>query len=124
VEIPQMLIDEEWYAFEDHRNAELEQAKLPLEDYLKQSNKTAEALEKEERALIEERIKTSMVFREIQKQEAIEPTEKEIQTNIAHLKLRYKDRSEEWLRQTAEAVIIQEKIFAILGLPLAVGLQA
>lgn len=118
VEIPELLVDEEWYAFEERRNAELEAAKLTLEDYLKQTNKAEKDLEKEERALIIERIKTSMVFREIQKKENIEPSEKEIQTNIAYLKLRYPDRDEPWLRQTAEALLIQEKIFALLGLPM------
>ena len=118
VELPEMLLDEEWYAFEERRNAQLEESNLKLEDYLKQSGKTEKELEADERKLITERIKTSLVFREIQKVEAIEPSEKEIQTNIAYLKLRYKDRSEAWLRETAEALIIQEKIFALLGLPM------
>jgi FKBP-type peptidyl-prolyl cis-trans isomerase (trigger factor) len=63
-------------------------------------------------------LKTSMVFREIQKAENITAPEKEVQTNIAYLKLQYKDRSEAWLRESAEALIIQEKIFALLGLAL------
>lgn len=118
VEIPELLLDEEWYAFEERRNAQLEEAKISLEDYLKQTKKTEKDLEKEERALISERVKTSMVFREIQKVENIEPAEREIQTNIAYLKLRYPDRDESWLRQTSEALLIQEKIFALLGLPI------
>jgi FKBP-type peptidyl-prolyl cis-trans isomerase (trigger factor) len=116
VEIPDMLIDEEWYAFEERRNEQLEEAKLSLEDYLKQMKKSAKDLEKEERELIATRIKTSMVFRAIQQAEKIEPGEREVQTNIAYLKMQYKDRSEAWLRETAEALIIQEKIFALLGL--------
>jgi FKBP-type peptidyl-prolyl cis-trans isomerase (trigger factor) len=118
-EIPAMLIDEEYYAFEEERDEELKKAGLSLEEYLKQTKKDAKEFEKEQRSLIEERIKTSVVFREIQKQENIAPSEKEIQTNIAYLKLRYPDRSERWLRETAEAVIVQEKIFSVLGLPLA-----
>lgn len=118
VELPEMLLDEEWYAFEERRNAQLAESNLTLEDYLKQSGKTEKELEADERKLIAERIKTSLVFREIQKVEAITPTEKEVQTNIAYLKLRYKDQSEAWLRETAEALIIQEKIFALLGLPM------
>ena len=118
VQIPELLLDEEWYGFEEQRNTQLEAAKLSLEDYVKQNNKTKEELEKQERSLIEERIKTSMVFREIKKAENITAPEKEIQTNIAHLKLRYPDRDEAWLRDTAEALIIQEKIFTLLGLPI------
>ncbi len=119
VEIPEMLVDEEWYAFEERRNAELENAKISLDDYLKQIKKSAADLEKEERELIATRIKTSMVFRAIQQAEKIEPSEREVQTNIAYLKMKYKDRSEAWLRETAEALIIQEKIFALLGLSMA-----
>ncbi|HVO29040.1 MAG TPA: hypothetical protein VMT81_03605, partial [Candidatus Paceibacterota bacterium] len=118
VEIPGLLLDEEWYAFEERRNAQLEEAKLSLEDYLKQAKKTEADLEKEERALIGERIKTTLVFREIQKAENIEPGERDIQTNIARLKLQYPDRTEAWLRETSEALLIQEKIFALLGLPM------
>jgi FKBP-type peptidyl-prolyl cis-trans isomerase (trigger factor) len=119
VAMPKMLIDQEWSAFEDRRNEELAEAKLSLADYLKATNKTEAQLEKEERGLIEERMKTSMVFREIQKAENVTAPEKEIQTNIAYLKLRYPDRSEAWLRESAEALIIQEKIFALLGAPVA-----
>jgi len=118
VELPKLFLDEEWYAFEERRNAELEEAKLKLEDYLKQTNKTEASLEQEERTLISERTKTSMVFREVQRAENITAEEKEIQTNITYLKLRYPDRDEAWLRETAEAIIIQEKIFAMLGFPL------
>jgi FKBP-type peptidyl-prolyl cis-trans isomerase (trigger factor) len=118
VELPPLLINEEWYAFEERRNAQLEEAKLSLEDYLKQSNKTEKELEKDERGLITERLKTTLVFREIQKAENIAPSEKEIQTNIAQLKLSYPDRGEAWLRETSEALLVQEKIFALLGLPI------
>ncbi len=119
VELPKIFIDQEWYAFEERRNEQLEEAKLLLADYLKESGKTEEQLEREERALIEERAKTSMVFREIQKTENITADEKEIQTNIAYLKLRYPDRGEAWLRETAEALIVQEKIFTMLGMAIA-----
>lgn len=117
-EIPSLLIDEEWYAFEENRNAQLEEAKLSLADYLKQSGKTEQELEKTERDLIAERIKTSIVFREIQKAENITAPERDVQMNIAELKLRYPDRSEAWLRETSEALIMQEKIFSLLGLPI------
>lgn len=118
VELPQMFLDEEWYAFEERRNAELEEAGISLADYLKQIGKSEADLEKEERALIAERIKTSIVFREIQKTEHIEPGERDIQTSIAYLKLQYRDRSEAWLRETAEGLIVQDKIFALLELPI------
>jgi trigger factor len=118
MEIPPLLLDQEWYTFEERRNAELEEAGLALKDYLEQVKKTEKDLEQEERSLIEERLKTSLVFREIQKAENVTADEKEIQTNIAYLKLRYPDRNENSLRETAEAIIIQEKIFDLLGLPI------
>ena len=98
----------------EQRDAELERAGLTLEAYLKQVKKTEEELEKEERVLIEDQIKMSLVFAEMRKQENIKPEEKEVQIAIAELKHRYPDRSEASLRESAEATIVQKKVFDLL----------
>ena len=87
---------------------------MPLEEYLKQSGKTADELEKEERRIIEEDIKTSLVIQAIRTKESLAPEEKEVQINIAQLKLRYPDRDEVTLRRMAGALILQEKLFTLL----------
>ena len=114
IKIPPLLIDEEFYDFMERRDEELARAKLSLEEYLKQIKKTEKELEQEERKLIEDRIKMSLVLGEIRKKETIVASEDEMKKYIPSLKARYPDRSETDVRQTAEAYIIQEKLFEIL----------
>jgi FKBP-type peptidyl-prolyl cis-trans isomerase (trigger factor) len=114
VKVPHMIIEQEHYEFMHDRDEQLKRANLPLEEYLKQSGKTAEDLEKEERGIIEEDIKTSLVIQAIRTKEQLTPAERDIQLNIAQLKLRYPDRDEETLRRTAGALLLQEKLFAVL----------
>ena len=114
IEIPLLIIDEEFYDFIERRDEELKNAELSLEEYLKQMKKTEKELEKEERKLIEDRIKMSLVLGEIRKNEAIEANEEEIRIHLPPLKARYPDRNEHDLRHTAEAFIVQEKLFEIL----------
>ncbi|HUZ92847.1 MAG TPA: trigger factor, partial [Candidatus Paceibacterota bacterium] len=56
VRVPELLIDQEWRAFVEARDADLARAGLPLEEYLKQIKKDEKSLEKDERALIEKQI--------------------------------------------------------------------
>lgn len=114
VKVPAMLIEQEFRVFTEDRDRRIADAGLSMEEYLKRTKKTAEELEKEERALIEEDIKTSLVIREIKEKESLEPSEREIQIGVAHLKLRHPERDEASLRRSAEAQAIQEKLFAML----------
>jgi FKBP-type peptidyl-prolyl cis-trans isomerase (trigger factor) len=114
VKIPHMIVEQEHSEFMRDRDEQLAKANLPLEEYLKQSGKTVEELEKEERRIIEEDVKTSLVIQAIRTKEQLAPEERDIQLNIAQLKLRYPDRDEETLRRTAGALILQEKLFALL----------
>ncbi len=114
VKVPEMLVRQEFEGFIEERDRRIADAGLSLEEYLKQMKKTAEDLEKEERELIEEDIKTSLVIRTIKDKEALDPSEREVQIGIARLKLRHPEREEQSLRRTAEAQIIQEKLFAML----------
>jgi len=71
-------------------------------------------LEKDERALIEDDLRMSMVVQEIRKKENLSADDRDIHSLIAQLKLRYPERKEEELHRTAEAMIIQNKLFALL----------
>ncbi len=120
--IPAMIVEQEYGEFVHDRDEQLERAKMPLEAYLKESGKTAEAMEKEEREIIENDIKTSLVIQAIRTKENLAPEEREVQIQIAQLKLRYPDRDEATLRRTAQALVLQEKLFALLeGTPSAKG---
>ncbi len=114
VKIPPMIVEQEHSEFMRDRDEQLAKANLPLEEYLKQSGKTVEELEKDERRIIEEDIKTSLVIQAIRTKEQLAPEERDIQLNIAELKLRYPERDEATLRRTAGALLLQEKLFALL----------
>jgi FKBP-type peptidyl-prolyl cis-trans isomerase (trigger factor) len=118
LKIPATLVEQELYEFLRDRNEQLKTAGLSLEEYLKQTGKTAEILEKEERTLIEDDLRMSMVIQQIRKKENITADDRETHILIAQLKLRYPERTEEALHRTAEAMIIQNKLFALLeGIP-------
>lgn len=114
LKVPQLLVDQELYEFLADRDEQLKTAGLSLEEYLKQIGKTAEQLEKDERALIENDLRMSMVVQEIRKKEDLSADDRDIHSLMAQLKLRYPERKEEELHRTAEAMIVQNKLFALL----------
>jgi FKBP-type peptidyl-prolyl cis-trans isomerase (trigger factor) len=114
LKVPQLLVDQELYEFLIDRDEQLKTAGLSLEEYLKQIGKTAEQLEKDERALIEEDLRMSMVVQDMRKKENLSADDRDIHSLMAQLKLRYPERKEEELHRTAEAMIIQNKLFALL----------
>jgi FKBP-type peptidyl-prolyl cis-trans isomerase (trigger factor) len=114
ITVPELLIEQELFEFIGDRDEQLKTAGLTLEEYLKQSGKTAEQLEKDERKLIEDDLTMSLTVQAIRKKEALTADDRDIHILIAKLKLRYPERSEETLHRTAEAMIVQDKLFAIL----------
>ncbi len=114
INVPQLLVDQELYEFLADRDEQLKTAGLSLEEYLKQVGKTAEQLEKDERTLIEDDLRMSLVVQEIRKKENIVAEDRDIHILITQLKARYPERKEQELHRTAEAMIIQNKLFALL----------
>jgi FKBP-type peptidyl-prolyl cis-trans isomerase (trigger factor) len=114
IKVPQLLVDQELFEFLSDRDEQLKAAGLTLDEYLKQNGKTAELLEKEERKLIEDDLTMSLTVQEVRKKEAIAAEDRDIHILMEKLKLRYPERNEETLHRTAEAMIIQDKLFAIL----------
>jgi len=114
IKVPQLLVDQELFEFLADRDERLKAADLSLEEYLKQVGKTAEQLEKDERTLIEDDLRMSLVVQEIRKKENITAEDRDIHILITQLKARYPERTEQELHRTAEAMIIQNKLFAML----------
>lgn len=118
LKVPELLVEQELYEFLADRDEQLKTAGLSLEEYLKQTGKTAEQLEKDERALIEEDLRMSMVVQEIRRKENLSADDRDVHLLITQLKARYPERTESELHRTAEAMIIQNKLFAVLeGVP-------
>jgi FKBP-type peptidyl-prolyl cis-trans isomerase (trigger factor) len=114
VKHPQLLVDQELFEFLADRDEQLKTAGLSLNEYLKQVGKTAEQLTKDERVLIEDDLRMSLVVQEVRKKEAITADDRDVHILITQLKARYPERKEEELHRTAEAMIIQNKLFAVL----------
>ncbi len=114
VKVPALLVEQEFADFVAERNERLKAAGLSLEEYLKQSGKTAEQLDNEERKLIENDLATSLTVQAIRKKENIVADERDVQILIVQLKARYPERTDAELRRTAEALILQDKVFALL----------
>ena len=114
IKIPKLTLEQEFHAFKDDQVARLKEANLSLDDYLKEVKKTKEELESDERKMLEERIKISLILQEIREKEEITFDEKDVQINIMTLKRRYPDRKEDELRRTAEAISVQNQLFKLL----------
>lgn len=112
--VPQLLVEQELSEFLADRDEQLKAANLSLDEYLKQVGKTAEQLETDERALIEGDLRMSLVVQAIRKKEDINADDRDIHALISQLKLRYPERTESELHRTAEAMIVQNKLFAML----------
>ncbi len=112
--IPTILIDQELERFRVQRDANLKEADLSFDKYLKESGKTAESLAKEEAAFIEEQLKSQFVINRIQSTEGIVATDQEIAMNAEFLKFRHPDRSESYLHNMAETMILNRKTFDLL----------
>ena len=113
--IPKLLIEHEFDHFLEDRNTELENLGMRLDDYLKQIKKTEKELADEERAAIEARVRTSLVFQKIRNVENITASPREIADEMTILKRQHPNSDLETLRRTAEATIAQEKIFKLFA---------
>ena len=114
VKVPALLVEQEFEDFIAERDERLKAAGLSLEEYLKQSGKTAKHLDEEERKSIENDLATSLTVQAIRKKEDIVADERDVQILIMQLKARYPERTDAELRRTAEALILQDKVFALL----------
>ncbi|MDE2099788.1 MAG: hypothetical protein KGL39_21225 [Patescibacteria group bacterium] len=114
LKIPELLIDQELHHLAHDREDELQKLGITTEEYLKQLGKSAEEVEKSDRKLVEDQLKTSLIFKEIREKEGIRASSEELNEEVSHLKFYYPDRTEESLRRTAEAIILQRKLFSIL----------
>lgn len=114
VKVPTLLVEQEFDELVAERDEQLKAAGRSLEEYLKQSGTTVEQLDKEERARIENDLATSLTVQAIRAKEHIVADERDVQILIVQLKARYPERTDAELRRTAEALILQDKVFALL----------
>ena len=113
-EIPEILIDSETDKIMYRLEADITNAGLKMEDYLKQINKTDADLRKEWRADAEKRAKLQMIIHTISEKENLKPTEEEIVKDVTQITTMYKDADPVRARSYVEQMLENEKVFKFL----------
>ncbi len=91
MELPAILIESELNQMFAQMEADLEQANLNMDDYLKHIKKTREDLKAEWTPSAEKRAKLQLVINEIAKKEALKLDETQLKTQVDQLLAQYKD---------------------------------
>jgi len=113
-EIPEILIVGETDKMLYRLEADITNAGLKLEDYLKQIGKTEADLRSEWRVDAEKRAKLQMIIHTISEKEKLEPTEEEIIKDVTKITEMYKDADVSRARAYVEQMLENEKVFAFL----------
>ena len=113
-DIPNILIDSETDKMLYRLEADITNAGLKLEDYLKQINKTESDLRMEWRADAEKRAKLQMIIHSIAEKENLKPTEEEIEKDVVKITEMYKDADPARARAYVEQMLGNEKVFNFL----------
>jgi trigger factor len=113
-EIPEILIESETDKIMYRLEADITNAGLKMEDYLKQINKTDADLRKEWRADAEKRAKLQMIIHTISERENLKPTEEEIVKDVTQITTMYKDADPVRARSYVEQMLENEKVFKFL----------
>lgn len=112
--LPELLIADELETMETQLLADLGQANLSFEDYLKQSGKTKEDLAKEHRGYVERQTAMRFILEAIAKEEDIKPDEKEVENEAKIMAERYPDLDRGRIRSYIERLLKNEKVLQFL----------
>ncbi|MFA6392812.1 MAG: trigger factor [Candidatus Paceibacterota bacterium] len=113
-EIPEILIASETDKMLYRLEADITNAGLKLEDYLKQINKTEQDLRNEWKVDAEKRAKLQIIIHTISEKEKLAPTEEEIMADVTKITEMYKDADPSRARAYVEQMLENEKVFAFL----------
>lgn len=113
-EIPEILIKSETDKIMYRLQADITNAGLKFEDYIKQINKTEEDLRNEWKPDAEKRAKVQMIVRTISEKENLKPTEEEIAKDVTQITTMYKDADPSRARAYVEEMLANEKVFNFL----------
>jgi len=113
-EIPQILVDSETDKIMYRLEADITNAGLKVEDYLKQIGKTEADLKNEWRPDAEKRAKLQMIIHSISEKENLKATEEEIAADVTKITEMYKDADPVRARAYVEQMIENEKVFNFL----------
>jgi len=113
-EIPEILIESETDKILYRLEADVTNAGLKIEDYLKQINKTESDLRMEWRADAMKRAKLQIIIHLIAEEAKVKPTEEEIEHDVTKITEMYKEADATRARAYVEQMLENEKVFAFL----------
>jgi trigger factor len=113
-EIPDILIQSETDKIMYRLQADITNAGIKFEDYLKQINKTEEDLRKDWQKDAERNAKLQMIIHNISQKENLKATEEEIERDVTQITTMYKDADPLRARAYVEQMLQNEKVFAFL----------
>lgn len=114
IEIPEILIKSETDKILYKLQADIVNAGLNFEDYLKQIGKNEEDLRKEWQGDAEKRAKLQLIIQTISKKENLKPNEEEIERDVSQIVKMYKDADPARARAYVEQMLENEKVFKFL----------
>lgn len=113
-EIPEILIQSETDKIMYRLQADITNAGMKFEDYIKQINKTEEDLRSEWKPDAEKRAKLQMIIHTISEKEGLKATEEEIEKDVTQITTMYKDADANRARAYVEQMLENEKVFHFL----------
>lgn len=112
--LPRPFVESEIAKMFAQFEGDLRNAGIPLDDYLKQINKTPEVLRNEWLPDAKKRARGELILREIAKRENITIPENELTESTKLLKKRHPDTTEEDIRAYLQHILTNSKVFDFL----------
>ena len=113
-EIPDILVQSETDKIMYRLQADVTNAGLKMEDYLKQINKTEDDLRKEWKGEAEKRAMLQMIIHTISEKENLKATEEEVEKDVTQITTMYKEADPTRARAYVEQMLENEKVFTFL----------
>ena len=111
IEIPDVLIENEAENLVNRLKADIAQAGIPFDEYLKHVKKTEADIKKDLMPDAEKRAKAELIMMEIAKTEKLEPNAEEVEAETTRLMQSYKDADPMRARMYIAHMMLNEEIF-------------
>jgi len=114
IDIPEVMVEAELNRTQGQFEDDIERMGVKLDDYLKHAKKTLEEIRKDWLPHAEKKAKLQLILNAISTAEKIQPTQAEIDAEVAHIVEHYKDADKERAAVYADTVLTNEKVFQVL----------
>lgn len=114
IDLPEVLIESELNKLQSQFEENLAGMNIPMDEYFKRINKTAEEVRAEWRPEAEKRAKIQLIINKIALKEKLEPAAEDIKKETAHLLAQYKDADPRRLELYVETMLVNDKVFQFL----------